>query len=340
MLKNPWLKFSLRLGTTLLLFFILFNSIAKSLSLSSLMSTFTTMDSGMLLIGFIVGLFCIIISAYQWQCLLDGEGIHIDLRKLTNLYLVGIAFNHFLPTGMGGDVVKAYYVGKEGQNVPGSASAVIMSRVTGFLGMICVSIPALILWHTIFSLSLITLFLLSCLAVCTALGGALLFITLLPRLTGKWSNINLVRSITKIGQTIYKSCTRPHFMCKATLFGLIFHLSAALNYYCYAKTLNIPVPITFYLVAIPLTSLVTFLPISLNGYGLREGTLVAIFTTLHVSANTVLLTALLFDIQTLLFALIGGLIYLSMNQHRPQVSTNNIQNVQTSFTTQTQKLPI
>jgi glycosyltransferase 2 family protein len=333
-LKNTWLKFGLRLGCTVLLFFILFNSIANSISLPSLASKLATMDSGMLLIGIIVGLFCVIISAYQWQCLLAGERIHIDLRKLVNLYLVGMAFNHFLPTGMGGDIVKAYYVGKEGQNVSGSASAVIMSRVTGFFGMMFVSLPAIIVWHTIFAPSLITCFLLSCLAICTALGGTLLLVTLLPKLTDKWIKIGIVELVIKMGQTLRTSCTRPRFIYKAILFGILFHLSAALNYYCYAKILDVPVSINFYMVAIPFASLVSFLPVSLNGYGLREGALVAIFTTAHVSASLVLLTALLIDVQALLFGAIGGLIYITMSQtHTAE------QKAQTSLRDQTQKLP-
>jgi uncharacterized protein (TIRG00374 family) len=339
-LKNTWLKFGLRLGCTMLLFFILFNSMAKSISLSSLVTVLGTMDSGMLLIGIIIGLFCVIISSYQWQCLLGGEHIHIDLRKLINLYLVGIAFNHLLPTSMGGDIVKAYYVGKEGQNVPGSASAVIMSRVTGFLGMMIVAIPAIIVWHTIFIPSLIALFILLCLAISITLAGTFSLITAFPKLAGKWAKrgpigkillIPLLASLFKIGKTIRTSCTRPRFICKAILFGTIFHLSAALNYYCYAKMLDIPVSINFYMVAIPLTSLVSFLPISLNGYGLRESALVAIFATTHVSASMVLLTALLIDTQALLFGAIGGLIYITMGQHHKAS-----QNAPTPLTAQTQ----
>ena len=333
-LKNTWFKFGLRLGCTMLLFFILFNSVAKSISLSNLASKLATTDSGMLLIGMVVGIFCVIISAYQWQCLLAGESIHIDLRKLVNLYLVGMAFNHFLPTGMGGDIVKAYYAGKAGQNASGSASAVIMSRVTGFFGMLLVSIPAIIIWHAIFVPSLITFFLLSCLAVCTALGGTLLLVTLLPKLTGKWVKIGLVASVIKMGQTLRMSCKRPHFIYKAIFFGTIFHLSAALNYYCYAKMLGVPASINFYMVAIPFASLVSFLPISLNGYGLREGALVAIFTTIHASASLVLLTALLVDVQALLFGAIGGLIYITMGRRQARE-----QKSRTSLTDQTQKLP-
>jgi uncharacterized protein (TIRG00374 family) len=312
--RSPWFKFGLRLGCTILLFFILFNSLAKSVSLASLFQKLSNIDSGLLMIGIIIGLFCNVISCYQWQCLLAGERIQIDLRRLINLYFVGIAFNHFLPTGMGGDVVKAYYTGKDGDNFPGSTSAVIMSRITGFVGMLLVALPIIISCHSLFTSSLITLFLFSCLVMCAGLGGAMLVVTLLPKLAGKWSKIALVKTVVRAGETIRESCTRPRFIGQAILFGAIFHLCAALNYYCYAKMLHIHVDINFYLVAIPLASLIAFLPISLNGYGLREGTLVAIFATLHTSASTTLAVALLVDIQILLFGVLGSVIYILMGQ--------------------------
>src|ERR1700753_4331375 len=136
-------KFLLRLGCTLLLLIFLL----KSVSWKVLIGQVAHLDPGTLLICVALGFYGIVISSYQWQCLLDGEHINLDLRRLINLYQVGIAFNHFLPTGMGGDVIKAYYVGKEGKNATGSASAVLMSRVTGFFGMMLVSFPVLLFLH-------------------------------------------------------------------------------------------------------------------------------------------------------------------------------------------------
>jgi glycosyltransferase 2 family protein len=333
--KNPWFKFGLRLGCTILLFFILFNSLDKSISLASLFHKLSNVDSGLLMIGVIVGLFCNVISCYQWQCLLAGEHIQIDLRRLINLYFVGIAFNHFLPTGMGGDVVKAYYAGKENENFSGSTSAVIMSRITGFVGMLFVALPTILICHPIFTSSIILLFLFSCLAVCAGLSVAMLIVTLLPKLAGKWSKIALTKTVVRAGETIRESCTRPRFIGQAVFFGAIFHLCAALNYYCYAKMLHIPADINFYLVAIPLASLIAFLPISLNGYGLREGTLVAIFATLHTSASTTLAVALLVDIQVLLFGVLGSLIYILMGQRlfKTQPDQHKLSQHQTYTTT-------
>ena len=308
-----WLKFGLRLGCTVVLFAFLF----RSISWPVLLSRIPHLDDGILLIGIAIGLLGVIISAYQWQSLLDAEYIHMDLRRLVNFYLVGIAFNHFLPTGMGGDIVKAYYVGQEGKNTVGSASAVIMSRVTGFIGMLFISVPTLFIWHTLFPHNLAVTFLLACFAMCGALICAFCGITLLPRfLTGKWAQNRGVTLVMTLGSTIRMSVKQPRATWTAVAFGMLFHLSAALNYYGYALVLHIQVPFVFYLVAVPFVSLIAFLPISINGFGLRETTFLYIFTTIHVLPTTSFLLAILMDLQTLLFGVIGGCIYLCMGMKK------------------------
>ncbi|GHO85989.1 lysylphosphatidylglycerol synthase transmembrane domain-containing protein [Dictyobacter formicarum] len=164
--RFKWLKFGLRLSCALILLAFLFKSVSWPIVLQKLQH----LDDGEVVIGLIVGLIGVILSSYQWQSLLDGEGIHIDLRRLINLYMIGISFNHFLPTGMGGDVVKAYYVGKEGHNTAGSVSAVIMSRVTGFAGMLIVSIPMLIICHQAFAPWVVETFVLASLGMCSGLA--------------------------------------------------------------------------------------------------------------------------------------------------------------------------
>ncbi len=307
--RYKWLKLALRLGCSTLLFTFLF----KSFSWSAVLQQLSHLDDGGLVIAVMVGMSGVMISAYQWHSLLAAEHIHIDLKKLVNFYLVGLAFNHFLPTGMGGDVVKAYYVGKEGNNTAGSVSAVIMSRITGFCGMLLVSLTVLLLWHSLFTHQLTLIFLVSCLALCGALAGVFCAVLLLPRfLQGKCFRRPLFLSICNTGNTIRKSIAQPRSMATATLFGALFHVSAALNYYSYATLMHIPVPVTFYLVAIPLVALSTVLPTSINGYGVRESTLVFVFSTVHVPGSTALALALLADVQTLLFGVLGGCIYLMM----------------------------
>jgi uncharacterized protein (TIRG00374 family) len=315
--RYAWLKFVLRLGCTLLLLAFLF----KSFSWSSILQKLQHLDDGLVVVAVIIGLIGVILSSYQWQSLLHGEGIRIDLRRLINLYLIGIAFNHFLPTGMGGDVIKAYSVGKEGHNPGGSVSAVIMSRVTGFAGMLLVSVPTLIIWHSAFALWIMITFMLACLAMCTALACVYFAVTLLPKcIKGKWTRYRLVTSLLEIGTTLHESLKHPRALCVATIYGFLFHISAALNYYGFAMLLHVHIPFPFYLVAIPLVSLISFMPTTINGYGLREKAFISIFSTMHVDTATAMTLVLLMDAQGIFFAIVGGLIYLLTNEKKMSYS--------------------
>jgi uncharacterized protein (TIRG00374 family) len=255
--------------------------------------------------------------------------------------MVGMAFNHFLPTSMGGDVVKIYYVARESKNMSGSASAAIMARITGFFGMLLVACPALLVWHASFSSQVVTLFLLLsglvllmvsttfCLASLgtrLARSRSLLQLTnLLPdALREKLVRSKLLSKGIDIGNTLVTSAKKPSPMIGSTLFGVMFHVVACLNYFSFGMALHMSVPLYFYLMAIPLVSLVAFLPISVNGFGLRESAMVFVFATVHVSAATALLLAFVMDIQLLFFGLVGICLYFVMGEQQRRESRQRL----------------
>lgn len=308
--QQRWLIFAARAAFTLLLFAFLF----KSLSWSNLLMTLDRVSQPLVLVGLTVGASAVVVSSYQWRGLLHFERIRLDLARLINLYMVGIAFSHFLPTGMGGDAVKAFYVGRESGNNPGSASAVVMSRVTGFFGMLLMALPALLIWQGHFAWHIALLFLLLSLVVGGMIAGAILSTIFLPRLfKGEWARHAIFASAMRIGNALNVSARRPGSLLLATLFGILFWIVSCLNHYSYGLALGINVPLYFYLVAIPLISLAAFLPVSINGYGVRESAFVLVFSTVHVSMASSLLLALLMDAQMLLFGVIGGCIYLTFS---------------------------
>ena len=308
-MKKKWMSFTLRVIITLLLFAFLF----KSLSWSTLLAAIARANHVFILLSLPVGTLGLIVSAYQWQYLLRAEQIHVGLVKLVKLYLIGTGFSHFLPTGMGGDVVKALYVGRESGNYAGSASAVVMTRLTGFFGMQLVAFTALIIWRVNFNRGLVLWAILLSLLVGGMIGGVILLTAVLPRILKKsWMKHRILTNVIPVGDALIKAIKRPRLLAIVTLIGVVFWILSALNYYVYAGALRMNVPMYFYFVAIPVASLVAFLPITINGFGLRESAFVYIFATVHVPTATSLLLALLMDVQVLFFGAIGGLFYLTM----------------------------
>ncbi|MBW6469371.1 MAG: flippase-like domain-containing protein, partial [Coriobacteriia bacterium] len=77
----------------------------------------------------------IVLSAYKWLLLLRARGYSVGIVRLTRHYLVGLFFNNFLPTSVGGDVVRAWDVGKDLDDAPGGAASVIAERLIASLGL-------------------------------------------------------------------------------------------------------------------------------------------------------------------------------------------------------------
>jgi glycosyltransferase 2 family protein len=310
LIQQKWLKFALRVSVTLLLLAFLL----KSISWSVLLRTLTHVQPAILSLGLAVGVFGVIVGAFQWQVILKAEEIHVALLRLVKLYLVGIGFSHFLPTGMGGDLLKAFYVGRDSGKGAASVSAVIMTRVTGFLGMLLLAVPALILWHQYFTKNVIAWFVLLSLGITSLIGGVVFVAHLLSRFpTGGRAVPHALSLLMRIGEAISVSARRPHSMWMAMLIGLILWVVNCLNYYSYGVALGIQIPLYFYFVAIPFVALVTLVPISINGFGVRETFFVYVFSTVHVPAASSLLLVFLMDLQVLLSGVIGGCLYLTLS---------------------------
>ena len=71
-----------------------------------------TVDLGYFIIVIFIGMLCILVSALKWQLLLRAKGERMNFLVVLGLYYIGMFFNTFLPTSVGGDLVKAYKMSK------------------------------------------------------------------------------------------------------------------------------------------------------------------------------------------------------------------------------------
>jgi glycosyltransferase 2 family protein len=308
-----WPELVIRLLVTVVLLVYLF----KSLSWQTMLVALIHMHPGNIGVGLVVGSSGIVLSAYQWRVLLRAQHIHFDLADLIKLYIIGITVSHFLPTGFGGDAFKCFYVGRKSHNGIGATTATIMCRVTGFASMIILVIPVMIVLHQWFPFLLSLAFMLLCLLGCTTIMGILLFTLLLPTFSkNRWARHRFFTRLSNVGIALHKSALMPRPICGALLYGAVFWLVAILNCYVYANALGIHEQLAFYFLAVPLAAIIASLPLSLNGFGLREGAFVYILSFVHVPSATALLLVFVLDLQALFFALIGGYIYFTLGSGR------------------------
>jgi glycosyltransferase 2 family protein len=312
-ITHKWPELLIRLFVTVALLVYLF----KSFSWQTMLAALIHVHPGDIAAGLIVGSSGIVLSAYQWRVLLRAQNIHFDLADLIKLYIIGITVSHFLPTGFGGDAFKCFYVGRKSHDGVGATTATIMCRVTGFVSMIILVLPVMIVLHQSFPFLLTLAFMLLCLLGCTIILGILVFAFLLPTLSkNRWARHRLFTRLANVGTVLHKSALMPRPICGAILYGTVFWLVAILNCYVYANALGIHEHLALYFLAVPLAALIASLPFSLNGFGLREGAFVYILSFVHVPSAATLLLVFVLDLQMLFFALIGGCIYFALGNQK------------------------
>ncbi|MEK7205710.1 MAG: lysylphosphatidylglycerol synthase transmembrane domain-containing protein, partial [candidate division NC10 bacterium] len=92
-----------------------------------------------------VGLYFLgyVISTVRWQRLLLAEGIRLPLWRLSLIYFEGAFFNLFLPTLIGGDIVRGYSIYKITRGHDASIASILVDRLSGFAALIVIALVAL-----------------------------------------------------------------------------------------------------------------------------------------------------------------------------------------------------
>ncbi len=249
-------------------------------------------------------------SATRWQLFARALRFDRPLRHLCGFYFIGMYFNLLLPTSVGGDVVRAWYLdGGSGRRLAALA-AVFLDRLNGLvvlIGMACLAV-------TVAPLALPAWVPLSVwgIAGCAALGLAALPVAhrlgLLP--AGRREQVGTMVGLLRA----------PGVVARATLLSAGVQAANVVVVWMIGVALDAPIPAAYYWVFVPMVSLLTLLPVSLNGMGVREGGTALFLAPLAVPPATALTLALLWFAVFGAVSLLGGLVYLLGSFPKPEAS--------------------
>ncbi|MBM4762970.1 lysylphosphatidylglycerol synthase transmembrane domain-containing protein [Bacillus sp. B15-48] len=275
-----------------------------------------------LLIAFIAIQITVITSIWKWKLLVDSAEkpqvpSDVSIGKLGKLYYIGLFFNNFLPGSVGGDVMRIFYLGKMIRTSSATAS-VLFERITSGAALVgIVLLSALFLDHTrSYLISVVMLILI------VSVVFFLFFYWSKKELTSnattpsgrKWYHLlykgkKAIKSIGgKFGNYRNEGWV---WWSKVALLSLLFQVGMAWINDLLFLSFGIEIPFLHLLVIITLISVITMLPISLNGLGVREAGYVLFFQSLGVPGGIALSVSLLFFFLVTISSLIGGIFWLA-----------------------------
>jgi uncharacterized protein (TIRG00374 family) len=226
------------------------------------------------------------LSAFRWSIVLRKD-FDIRYTKVLSIYFIGMFFNNFLPTLVGGDVIKAFYLYRAKGKGDVAAASILMDRYSGYTALMVITLIALVPGYILIKgTGLAGFFLL-------LLGGyvaASCFIWVEPlhgwlvrHLTGtRMLRLNRLVETFYTALMSYKSHRR--ILLKIFLCSFIIQGTVIVVYIILARAMGIGVPAGYFFLFVPLATTVSMLPISLSGLGIREGAFVFLFA--HAGATT------------------------------------------------------
>jgi len=253
-----------------------------------------------------------LIGGLRWNSVLTAMQSPLTAWLAMRLFYIGMFFNQALPGGTGGDAVRMYLAYKNGLSPAGAINGVIVERVATVLALVILvdATQPLFLPHVPDNMTRIAHLAVAGVTA-AALGGTVLLAMLhkLPESLRKW---RLVRGLGHLGADTRRVFGRVSRAVKPLAWSIVGHLNVSLSCFVLALALGLDVTLLDCIVLIPPVLLVMSVPISIGGWGVREGAMVWMFSLVGVSQDAALTLSLFFGVVSLAISLPGGIVWLVM----------------------------
>jgi uncharacterized protein (TIRG00374 family) len=275
--------------------------------------------------------FIIIISrdiflAMRWKILLAFHNNHFSSLLLTQYYYISAFFSLFLPTAVGGDVVRWYYLHDNGIKHNHALSSILYERFLGIISLVffasfCIFVDFEMAGSGVIKITMV-MFLFLCLA------SFVTFWHFHRLLKWKWlaKILSRFKSIVKFIENIRDYSQNMRVVLYCLILSLIAQLMGILAVYLIALSLGSSVNFLYFIVFLPIVWLISMIPISIGGLGLREGAFILLFMSIGMPKEMAIAISALVLLQIIAHGMLGGVIFLFFQKGSLKEIKNEISN--------------
>jgi glycosyltransferase 2 family protein len=244
-----------------------------------------------------------LLGVVKWRLLVNAAGAGLPAVHAVRCYYIGLFSNTFLPSVVGGDVVRAGVAMRRVRSREGLVLGSLVDRIQDVLGLAAVAaIGALLLPTALDERSRRVFWVLAAVA---AVGGAtvLLLVWLLP---GRRLPFRLRRRLAAIRTAFRALSRRPGRMAGAFLLGMLLQTSQVVLNMWLGGLVGVHAPLQVWLFVWPLAKIAATLPLTQGGIGVREAALATLFAPFGVAAVNAVAVSLVFQVIIISGGFIGG----------------------------------
>ncbi|HSK18837.1 MAG TPA: lysylphosphatidylglycerol synthase transmembrane domain-containing protein [Longimicrobiales bacterium] len=255
-----------------------------------------------------------LIGVFKWRMLVNAAGADLPLLHATRSYYAGLFGNTFLPSVVGGDIIRAAVAARRVRSMAGLILGSLVDRVQDVIGLAAVAAIGALLLPTALDERSRSVF--GVLAITAVV--AVVVLALVLRLTPvRRLPLRFRRRLVRVRIAFRSLSSRPRAQAGAFLLGMVLQtLQIVLNAWL-AGMAGLDAPFQVWLLVWPLAKIAATLPLTQGGLGVREAALAALFAPFGVAAALAVAASLVFQVVVISGGLIGGLVSMSLGRHSP-----------------------
>jgi len=280
-----------------------------------------------LLLALVLYLVMVFVSCWRWRLLLAAQHVPLPFGMLTNSFLVATFFNNFLPSNIGGDVIRIRDTARAAGSRTIATTVVFVDRGIGLIGLVFVAaigatmtarlsdrigpVGPGILW-AILAVGVL------------AAGTAVMMpqsigIVLKPlrRLHQEWVG----KQIERLTVALSKFRDAPQALLNGLIASIAVQGLLVAFYAAIAQALHLHISIAYLGIIVPVSFIVQMLPISVNGFGVREQLFSSYFKLLGEPAVDGFALSFMSALLIMLFSVSGAVAYVTRRREHPAAPT-------------------
>ncbi len=299
----------IKLGLSAALLFLLLRR--YPISLATVGETFRSVSLLPLALAAVLLFNQYVLSSIKWRLILGSHGIHLPLGLLVQSYMIGNFFSAFLPSSYMGDFVRIADVSRRTGRSFESASAVVLERLSGLAALTAAGCVASIYIRQAYDQPIFG-------RLAWVLGGVLVLLIfaflpgvlpLLRRVAGRIPVRFARKIVDRVDQAVMHYRGRPALLVRILFWSVVFQVAAYSIFFIYGRALHIPLPYVYCFAFVPVVYILEALPISIAGFGLREGGLIYFLGLIGLSSTDAIALSIIVLSGRYTMNLVGGLLF-------------------------------
>ena len=250
----------------------------------------------------------IFVGVLRWREISAECGAPLPVAKATRFNLIGAFFNQTLPSSIGGDAVRLWLVARGGAGWRAATYSIFVDRAIGLIALAVVVVATLPWSYQLISNShgRSALLLVDFAALAAGVGFLVLGWLPWPWLKKWWATHHIHACSVIANRVIFNRTRGP----KIALLSFLVHLLAVVIAWCVVRSIAAPVLFGQVFQLIPPVMLITMMPISIAGWGVREATMGLAFGYAGLVSAEGVNVSLLYGAVSFIVGAFGGLVWI------------------------------